>query len=166
MIAIMCLSVSLPPTSKHWRCGGIHCLSSPEPMMNKVTTAHYLFYCLALFVCWNGSWVAICLWLFLSRPAILPMHCCVLLFFLCFRGFFFGYIRSVTYNEKSYHPYRNNKKLIPSIVRKFVCKVEFMEECQNYQYECNCYFNFTIASKKIYKANYEQWLYPPYSCLL
>jgi hypothetical protein len=29
---------------KHWRCGGIHCLSSPEPMLNKNTNVQGLFH--------------------------------------------------------------------------------------------------------------------------
>jgi len=38
----------LHTTAPHWRCGGIHCLFSPEPMMSKNTKVHCLFYSPAL----------------------------------------------------------------------------------------------------------------------
>jgi len=36
----MTVTVKLLPTEKHWRCGGIHWTSSPEPMLIKYTKAH------------------------------------------------------------------------------------------------------------------------------
>jgi hypothetical protein len=58
-LIVRTVALQLPLTVKHERCGGVLFYVCLAPLQIKDTKAHYLFCCLALFVCRSNSRLAI-----------------------------------------------------------------------------------------------------------